>query len=1432
MNRPLKPTRKKAQTSRGEFMQDELVALEDRIMFDGAAAAEIVDAASDALEPEQLERHFYEEGNDALLAAAGEMPQNALSEIYFVDASIQNPTELIAAIPAGAEIILLDSAENGVDQIASVLNGRSDVDAIHIFSHGSEGQLSLGDAIINAESILGTQNDSFKIIGQALAENGDILIYGCDFAGNALGLETAELLASVTGADIAASIDLTGNASVSGDWDLEAEIGLIEATALQAEVWSGVLADTDGDGIDDSVDIDDDNDGILDVVEQTTTFTSLSNTTSYSFAQNNLGNLAQHYPSDLSVPGADNPLNLFDGDINTELRMHSYDIFEYDFGQIIPAGTSVTLIEGPGGEDTGAAIYVSLVSADPNGDVQAALGTGSGTGYVNTVANSTLIIVPTTNTDTSSLSYGVTPADASVTFIMPHDAQFLQLIGDPQDQHGGWAELEFTTLTQTIANLDSDGDGLPDHLDIDKDNDGITDNVEAQTTAGYIAPSGQGTAMIDLDSDGLDDNYAGGLTEVDTDGDGTVDTLDADSDGDGTADVAERGDGGPTVTPTGPFNDADNDGLLDEFEAGTTTDGYDVNDANIVGDDGGADGEYTNFALADSDLDADANEPVPGRTSNDAVAETTDLDFRDNDPDTDLDGIQDSIDVDDDNDGILDVVEQTVTYSSLASTTSVTANQKFDGSSGGSKNLGFLIDGNSTTEPEIAKETIVEYDLGQILLAGTQITFTEGTSGFDGLVEIYVSDGTQGPNVYANAVTGNGATLVYSGPADADITITAPFDITHIQIVSVDDKAGWVSMELTSLSQVIITRDSDGDGRPDHLDIDKDNDGITDNVEAQTTAGYIAPSGQGTAMIDLDSDGLDDNYAGGLTEVDTDGDGTVDTLDADSDGDGTADVAERGDGGPTVTPTGPFNDADNDGLLDEFEAGTTTDGYDVNDANIVGDDGGTDGEYTNFALADSDLDTDANEPVPGRTSNDAVAETTDLDFRDNDPDTDLDGIQDSIDVDDDNDGILDVVEQTTTFTSLSNTTSYSFAQNNLGNLAQHYPSDLSVPGADNPLNLFDGDINTELRMHSYDIFEYDFGQIIPAGTSVTLIEGPGGEDTGAAIYVSLVSADPNGDVQAALGTGSGTGYVNTVANSTLIIVPTTNTDTSSLSYGVTPADASVTFIMPHDAQFLQLIGDPQDQHGGWAELEFTTLTQTIANLDSDGDGLPDHLDIDKDNDGITDNVEAQTTAGYIAPSGQGTAMIDLDSDGLDDNYAGGLTEVDTDGDGTVDTLDADSDGDGTADVAERGDGGPTVTPTGPFNDADNDGLLDEFEAGTTTDGYDVNDANIVGDDGGADGEYTNFALADSDLDADANEPVPGRTSNDAVAETTDLDFRDNDPDTDLDGIQDSIDVDDDNDGILDVVEQTVTYSSLASTTSVTANQKFDGSSGGSKNSAS
>ena len=58
-----------------------------------------------------------------------------------------------------------------------------------------------------------------------------------------------------------------------------------------------------------------------------------------------------------------------------------------------------------------------------------------------------------------------------------------------------------------------------DQFDLDSDNDGITDNVEAQTTAGYIAPSGTGAGITDVDHDGIDDAYDGANAELILNGD-------------------------------------------------------------------------------------------------------------------------------------------------------------------------------------------------------------------------------------------------------------------------------------------------------------------------------------------------------------------------------------------------------------------------------------------------------------------------------------------------------------------------------------------------------------------------------------------------------------------------------------------------------------------------------------------------------------------------------------------------------------------------------------------------------------------------------------------------------------------------------------------------------------------------------------------------
>ena len=120
--------------------------------------------------------------------------------------------------------------------------------------------------------------------------------------------------------------------------------------------------------------------------------------------------------------------------------------------------------------------------------------------------------------------------------------------------------------------------------------------------------------------------------------------------------------------------------------------------------------------------------------------------------------------------------------------------------------------------------------------------------------------------------------------------------------------------------------DFDGDGIPNHLDLDSDNDGIPDNVEAQSTGGYLPP-----LNADLNANGLDDAYENGgsvgVIPQDTDGDGLPDYVDTDSDDDGVVDAIEGHDwdrdGFPDVSPIS--TDQDNDGLDDGYEGSEVID---------------------------------------------------------------------------------------------------------------------------------------------------------------------------------------------------------------------------------------------------------------------------------------------------------------------------------------------------------------------------------------------------------------------------------------------------------------------------------------------------------------------------
>ena len=112
-------------------------------------------------------------------------------------------------------------------------------------------------------------------------------------------------------------------------------------------------------------------------------------------------------------------------------------------------------------------------------------------------------------------------------------------------------------------------------------------------------------------------------------------------------------------------------------------------------------------------------------------------------------------------------------------------------------------------------------------------------------------------------------------------------------------------------------------------DIDSDNDGIPDNVEAQTTTGYIAPNDDDAATYAA-NDGLNSAYLPeGLTPVNTDGTDYADIMDLDSDNDSVPDNNEGNDFNFDGVPDQQFTgiDTDGDGLDDGYEGSDVNDGF-------------------------------------------------------------------------------------------------------------------------------------------------------------------------------------------------------------------------------------------------------------------------------------------------------------------------------------------------------------------------------------------------------------------------------------------------------------------------------------------------------------------------
>ncbi|MGE5466653.1 MAG: DUF4347 domain-containing protein [Ignavibacteria bacterium] len=218
-----------------------LMALEPRIMFDGAAAATVVEKAaadSTATAPKTLDAVAAAQPTvvDApFVVVRGDMAamekSAARHEVVVVDATVKDWQTLVAGMDPSIPVIVLHPDSNGMGELEALsafLSRHQGLDAIHLVTEGRTGALLLGgEALYDGD--VAAASPYLQQIGAALKPGGDLLLYGCSVASGAEGKQFVDDLAHALGnaVDVAASNDRTGPARLGGDWDLEYSTGSV-----------------------------------------------------------------------------------------------------------------------------------------------------------------------------------------------------------------------------------------------------------------------------------------------------------------------------------------------------------------------------------------------------------------------------------------------------------------------------------------------------------------------------------------------------------------------------------------------------------------------------------------------------------------------------------------------------------------------------------------------------------------------------------------------------------------------------------------------------------------------------------------------------------------------------------------------------------------------------------------------------------------------------------------------------------------------------------------------------------------------------------------------------------------------------------------------------------------------------------------------------
>ncbi|MEG4283238.1 DUF4347 domain-containing protein [Microcoleus sp. A006_D1] len=187
-----------------------------------------------------------------------ELDKRPKNQIVFADSQVTDCENLTETANSDTEVVILKGDRDGIEQIAETLKQRKNIAAIHILSHGASASLQLGTTELNLSNIESYRNYLETWFALPAAETNlnspitakpEILLYGCNVGAGEAGVAFVQRLSQLTGANIAASDNLTGSAALGGDWELEVTTGNIETplafSAAAREAYSGVLINLD-----------------------------------------------------------------------------------------------------------------------------------------------------------------------------------------------------------------------------------------------------------------------------------------------------------------------------------------------------------------------------------------------------------------------------------------------------------------------------------------------------------------------------------------------------------------------------------------------------------------------------------------------------------------------------------------------------------------------------------------------------------------------------------------------------------------------------------------------------------------------------------------------------------------------------------------------------------------------------------------------------------------------------------------------------------------------------------------------------------------------------------------------------------------------------------------------------------------------------------